>query len=75
MCQTSPLARERKERAVAVISSHNGGQLVFTLAGSYNPGEQHSPHSLTLMATSISIYVEFQHNIVRFEYLPLSAVC
>lgn len=42
MCQTSPLAGERKERAVAVISSHNGGQLVFTLAGSYNPREQHS---------------------------------
>lgn len=44
MCQTSPLAVERKERAVAVISSNNGGQLVFALAGSYNPCEQHSAH-------------------------------
>lgn len=46
MCPTSPLQGERKERAVAVISSHNGGHSVFTLAGLYNPGEQHS-HSLT----------------------------
>lgn len=64
MCQTSPLREERKERAVAVISSHNGGQSVFTLAGSYNPCEQHSPHSLTLMDTPISIHVEFQQGIV-----------
>lgn len=46
MCQTSPLLEERKERAEAVISSHNGGHLVFTLAGSYNPCEQLSPHWL-----------------------------
>lgn len=75
MCQTSPLQEERKEGAVAVISSHNGGQSVFTLAGSYNPCEQHCPHWLTLMDTSISIHVEFQQGIVHFQYLTLSAVC
>lgn len=64
MCQTSPPWEERKERAVAVISSHNGGQSVFTLAGSYNPCEQHSPHWLTLMVTSISIHMKSQRGIV-----------
>lgn len=58
---------DRKDKVVAVMGSHNGGQLVFTFAGLCNPCEQRSPCRLTLMDASISVRVEFQQGTVHFH--------